>query len=113
MSLVQKFERDIGLKRDMETHTKLNPQNRFARLQEFLNRIREEPECRDEFLKWDMKFSSNVVQIQAKRLQSVKIFFNNVRKTLNLNLFSICKLKIELNSDRTCAKKTPKDHGTT
>jgi hypothetical protein len=92
MSLVQKFERDIGLKRDMETHTKLNPQNRFARLQEFLNRIREEPECRDEFLNWNMKFSSNVVEISARRLQSVKIFFNNVRIFTIKSLFSIFKL---------------------
>lgn len=76
--LLKDFERDFTMKKDLDAITKLNPDVRYQRLRQFIDKITRHPESKKDLDEWQMDFSTNVVKVDALVLAPVTIAFGNV-----------------------------------
>ena len=76
--LLKEFTRDFAMKKDLDAITKLNPDVRYTRLNEFLTRIKSNPEARGDFENWKMKLSEDVVKVNATILPNITVVFTGV-----------------------------------
>lgn len=72
------FERDFNMKKDLDAITKLNPDIRYQRLRQFIDKITRNPESKKDLDEWQMDFGSNAVKVNATVLAPVTIAFGNV-----------------------------------
>jgi hypothetical protein len=75
------------MKKQIDQITKLNPQMRQEKLTRFLRQLKEKEEAQEDLRKWQLNLSDDLLKINAKVLQPVKIFFNdNVVRNFSRNL---------------------------
>ncbi len=79
--------RNFNMKKQIDQITKLNPQMRQEKLTRFLRQLKEKEEAQEDLRKWQLNLSDDLLKINAKVLQPVKIFFNdNVVRNFSRNL---------------------------
>lgn len=76
--LLKEFERDFTMKKELDAITKLNPDVRYARLRQFIEKITRNPETKKDLEDWQMDFASDVVKVDATVLPTVTVAFGNV-----------------------------------
>ena len=78
--------RNFNMKKQIDQITKLNPQMRQEKLTRFLKQLKEKEEAQEDLRKWQLNLSDDLLKINAKVLQPVKIFFNdNVVRNFSRN----------------------------
>lgn len=70
------------MKKDLDAITKLNPDVRYQRLRQFIEKITRHSEAKKDLDDWQMEFGSNVVKVDATVLAPVTIAFANVMSRL-------------------------------
>lgn len=78
--LLKDFARDFTMKKELDSITKLSPQVRYQRLNEFLSQIKNKPEAREDFSNWKMKLNDEVVKLNAYILPNITVQFDGVSK---------------------------------
>lgn len=66
------------MKKDLDAITKLNPDVRYTRLNQFLNSLKNNPDARTDFDNWQMKLSDDVSKVNATILPNITVVFQGV-----------------------------------
>ncbi|KAL8619083.1 hypothetical protein ACOMHN_019355 [Nucella lapillus] len=68
---------DFRLRKDLDVHTKLDPDSRARKLKGFLTSIHNKEEAVKELKAWNMRFEPNLVQIQGRELPQQDVFMRS------------------------------------
>jgi len=71
--LTDAMRADFRFMKQVAELSKLDPNNRVRKLQEFINRVNSNPKVKADMVKWDMKFDSNLVKFKGRVLPPEKI----------------------------------------
>ena len=69
--------KNFNMKRDLDQITKLDPEMRHQKLSHFLRTIKEKKEAQDDFDNWKMRLGDDLLKLDARVLNPVKIKFTN------------------------------------
>jgi hypothetical protein len=69
---------DFNVKRQIDAVTKLNPQERFRRLTQFLRDVKDSKEAEKDFNDLQMQLGTDLVNLTGEVLKEVEINFKNV-----------------------------------
>ena len=78
--------RDFTLKKQIDGITKLNPQERFRRLTQFLKDVKDSKEAEKDFNDLQMQLGTDLVNLTGEVLKEVEINFKNVIFIVILNI---------------------------
>ncbi|KAM8866343.1 piwi-like protein 1 isoform 1-T2 [Synchiropus picturatus] len=71
--LTDKMRSDFQVMKDLGQYTRLGPEQRLGRLNNFINAIQMNPEAQAELDKWGLRFDTELLQMQARVLPGEKI----------------------------------------
>lgn len=66
------------MKKDLDAITKLNPEVRLTRLNQFLNQLKNNAEAVKDFDGWQMHLNDDVIRVPATILPNITVVFNGV-----------------------------------
>ena len=69
--------KDFKMKKQIDAMTKKNPQIRHQKLTRFLQQLKGQREAQEDLNNWQMNVSDDLLRINGRVLEPVKIFFNN------------------------------------
>ena len=82
-------QKDFSLKKEIDSITKLNPQERYTRIVTFLQKIKTEPKAKKDLDDWQMELGNNLVNFSGRVLEQVKINFKNFNLDPNVYYYFI------------------------
>jgi len=75
IGLSEEMKANFTVMRDLAQHTRLGPPQKVQILQNFMRDLNTNPESQEELRKWNMSFSSNLLQTQGRTLPPQRKYY--------------------------------------
>jgi hypothetical protein len=79
--LLKSFEKDYDIKKELNGITKLNPDVRYYKLKNFLEKLRNNPDAQKDMQSWKMDLSEDALKVQIFRIFQSKVHVFGLFKT--------------------------------